>query len=93
MKYLITTLAIITLNVYANDHIDLPKPSECKGSPASYYVAKLLEGGTINGWSGTCTKRSTNNREIKGKVSKATIPVTTSAICVSTSVVPMPGNT
>jgi len=50
MKYLITTLAIIALNVHANDHKNLPKPSECKGSPANYYVAKLIEGGSLNGW-------------------------------------------
>ena len=50
MKYLITTLAIIAFNVHANDHKNLPKPSECKGSPANYYVAKLIEGGSLNGW-------------------------------------------
>jgi len=50
MKCLITTLAIIAFNVHANDHKSLPKPSECKGSPANYYVAKLIEGGSLNGW-------------------------------------------
>ena len=50
MKYLITTLAIISFNVYSDDHKGLPKPSDCKGSPASYYVSKLIEGGTIEGW-------------------------------------------
>ncbi|MDB3997132.1 hypothetical protein N9458_03815 [Gammaproteobacteria bacterium] len=50
MKYLITTLAIIAFNVHANDHKNLPKPSDCQGSPANYYVSKLIKGGTIKGW-------------------------------------------
>ena len=50
MKYFITAIAIISFNIYSDDHKGLPKPSDCKGSPANYYVAKLIEGGTIEGW-------------------------------------------
>jgi hypothetical protein len=50
MNYLITALALISFNVYSDDHKGLPKPSDCQGSPANYYVAKLIDGGTIEGW-------------------------------------------
>ena len=50
MKYLLTTIAIISFSALADDHKSLPKPNECEGSPANYYVAKLNEGGTIEGW-------------------------------------------
>ena len=49
MKYLLTTLAIISFSVFADDHKNLPKPSECKGKPANYYVSKLTKNGTIEG--------------------------------------------
>jgi len=50
MNYLITALALISFNIYSDDHKGLPKPSDCQGSPANYYVAKLVDGGTIEGW-------------------------------------------
>ena len=49
MKYLLTTLAVISFSVFADDHKNLPKPSECKGKPANYYVSKLTKNGTIEG--------------------------------------------
>ena len=50
MRYLLTTIAIISFSTLADDHKSLPKPNECEGSPAHYYVATLNEGGTIEGW-------------------------------------------
>ena len=49
MKYLLTILAVISFSVFADDHKSLPKPSECMGKPANYYVAKLTKNGTIEG--------------------------------------------
>jgi hypothetical protein len=49
MKYLLTILAVISFSVFADDHKNLPKPSECKGKPANYYVSKLTKNGTIEG--------------------------------------------
>tara|TARA_B100001059_G_scaffold21231_1_gene17127 strand:+ start:172 stop:600 length:429 start_codon:yes stop_codon:yes gene_type:complete len=49
MKYLLTTIAVISFSVFADDHQSLPKPSECMGKPANYYVAKLTKNGTIEG--------------------------------------------
>ena len=49
MKYLLTTLAVISFSVFADDHKNLPKPSECKGKPANYYLSKLTKNGTIEG--------------------------------------------
>jgi|TARA_B100001094_G_C17627582_1_gene528914 hypothetical protein len=49
MKYLLTTIAVISFSVFADDHKNLPKPDECKGKPANYYVAKLTKNGTIDG--------------------------------------------
>jgi hypothetical protein len=50
MKYLLTILAVISFSVFADDHKNLPKPSECKGKPANYYVSKLTKNGTIEGF-------------------------------------------
>ena len=49
MKYLLTILAVISFSVFADDHKNLPKPSECKGKPTNYYVSKLTKNGTIEG--------------------------------------------
>ena len=49
MKYLLTILAVISFSVFADDHKNLPKPSECKGKPANYYVSKWTKNGTIEG--------------------------------------------
>ena len=49
MKYLLTTIAVISFSVFADDHKNLPKPSECKGKPTNYYVSKLTKNGTIEG--------------------------------------------
>ena len=49
MKYLLTILAVISFSVFADDHKNLPKPSECKGKPANYYLSKLTKNGTIEG--------------------------------------------
>ncbi len=40
MKYLLTTIAIISFSVFADNHKNLPKPDDCEGKPANYYVAK-----------------------------------------------------
>jgi hypothetical protein len=50
MKYLLTILAVISFSVFADDHKNLPKPSECKGKPANYYVSKSTKNGTIEGF-------------------------------------------
>jgi hypothetical protein len=49
MKYLLTTIAIISFSVFADNHKNLPKPDDCEGKPANYYVAKLTKNGTIDG--------------------------------------------
>ena len=49
MKYLLTSIAVISFSMFADDHKSLPKPSECMGKPANYYVAKLTKNGTIEG--------------------------------------------
>ena len=49
MKYLLTTIAMISFSVIADDHKNLPKPGDCEGKPANYYVAKLTKNGTIDG--------------------------------------------
>jgi hypothetical protein len=49
MKYILTIIAMISFSVFADNHKNLPKPSECKGKPANYYVAKLIKNGTIEG--------------------------------------------
>ena len=49
MKYLLTTIAVISFSVFADDHKNLPKPGECMGKPTNYYVSKLTKNGTIEG--------------------------------------------
>ena len=49
-SFLTTMLAITSLSLYSSELSSSPKLEDCKGSPASYYVSKLIEGGTIDGW-------------------------------------------
>jgi hypothetical protein len=49
MNYLLTIATLLSFSAIADDHIDLPKPSECEGKPANYYVAKLTTNGTLEG--------------------------------------------
>ena len=51
MKSFLTTMLVISsLSLYSNVLSSSPKLEDCKGSPASYYVSKLIEGGTVEGW-------------------------------------------
>ena len=49
MKYLSLIYLLFSFSVFADDHKNLPKPGECKGKPANYYIAKLTKNGTIDG--------------------------------------------
>ena len=49
-SYLTTMLALTSLGLYSDEPSSSPKLEDCKGSPASYYVSRLIEGGTVEGW-------------------------------------------